>query len=177
MFLPNSSTAVSVREIQLLRETLAAMRIRVSLPQPDGALNLQCEPVDLAGAEQADLKETMDPIRILCISDYDGLRVSRKLLLEREGYYAESVPSSTVIDPALALRFQMAILCDSVAQKDAQRVAQLLRCHHPGIRVVRVSKWGRTGDPNYDRELDCFLDPSQFLLAVREEVSRFLLRR
>lgn len=116
----------------------------------------------------------MDPVRILSISDYDGLRVSRELLLDREGYRIESVSSSDGIDAHTALGFQIAILCDSVAPQRARHVADWLHRSNPTIRVVRVCQCGGTGDASFDRELDSFDGPSQLLLVIRDEANRVL---
>lgn len=79
------------------------------------------------------------PVRILSISDDDGLRYSRELLLVNEGYETESISSNTALTVAYIGSFDIALICRSVEPERALAVADVLRRYNPNIRVLTIS--------------------------------------
>lgn len=162
----------SIRELQLRRETIAVMKLRGSLPYHSNNLHLRSDAVSPCFAGGGSRGDNPQPIRILSISDYDGLRVSRELLLAQTGYCTESCASSAHFDVLAVRRFHIAVLCHSIAADRAIRIAELLHRDHPRIRVLRLNPSERSGTPCFDQDLDCFISPEELLRVIREEADR-----
>jgi hypothetical protein len=164
--------SVCACETELRRETIAVMRLRLSFDR-------RVRPIRPAQDHTWQSRDPSSPagespsVRILSICDYDGLRVSREWLLDREGYATESHASG---DPlyALALHsFHLAILCHSVVPEQAIRIADTLHRRNRAIFVVRMSVGSdRAHSPFFDAEFDGFADPDRLLQFIRDTVAR-----
>lgn len=108
-----------------------------------------------------------NPVRILSISDDDGLRFSRHLLLDNYGYEAESISSNTPLSASLARHFDIALICRSVERQRMMALADMLRRYNPKIQIICI-------DPLEHRETPCDADfaipsgPESVLEAIRE---------
>jgi hypothetical protein len=79
------------------------------------------------------------PVRILSVSDDDGLRLSRELLLARDGYETESVTSNTALSVDRVRSFDIALICRSVEAERAMDLTDMLRQYNPNIRILTIS--------------------------------------
>jgi hypothetical protein len=77
-----------------------------------------------------------NPIRILSISDDDGLRLSRELLLINDGYETESIASNMALSVGRARSFDIALICRSVEPERAMILADMLRRYNPDIQIL-----------------------------------------
>lgn len=106
-------------------------------------------------------------MHLLAISDYDGLRFSREMILSKAGYTVHSIPSGAVTDVFNGANFQLAILCQSVEHGRAAQVASVLRDGNPAIRILRVLPDRSVSEHGYDAVIDGWDNPERFLDAVR----------
>ncbi|MGB6686241.1 MAG: response regulator [Terracidiphilus sp.] len=107
-------------------------------------------------------------VRILSISDDDGLRMSRELVLESDGYELESLSSNGHLAVAKVQSFEIAIVCQSVDGGRATRLAEMLRCYNPSIRILRIGRDSFQFDPYYyDVGCDAIAGPRALLNAVK----------
>lgn len=166
--LSSGKTSLCARELQLRRETLAAMKLR-SMQDRGRSRHSRLDPA----VQRADSRACVPPaLRVLTVSDYEGLRLSRQLILEQAGFRAESCTSSSRFEVFAVRKFHIAILCHSVPSDCAIRIAEMLHRYQPRICVVRLDSSERSGSPFFDRELDLFTPPEEFLRVVREEANR-----
>lgn len=163
------SHIVRGRELKLRGETLAAMKLAGALGRP--APQKSAGPGAHAVLDRLPV-DTGEPVRILCISDYEGLRISRELLLRQAGFYPESCLSATPLDVFAARRFPVALLCHSVPHERAVCIAGVLHRYHSRISVVRLNSCDPMGEPYFDRELECPASPEELLRVLREEARR-----
>ncbi|HWE85440.1 MAG TPA: hypothetical protein VG267_10880 [Terracidiphilus sp.] len=110
--------------------------------------------------------------RILSICDYETQRRSREILLKGQGFHVESFASSDVLDALFVRGSQIAILCYSVAQARAVRLADTLHRYHPHICVVRLQRMERSTDPCFDQEIDSQAGSDQLVRVIRQVASR-----
>ena len=89
----------------------------------------------------------MSKIRILSISDDDGLRLSRELLLENDGYETESITSNTAVSVSRVRSFDVAVICRSVKPARAMALTDMLRRYNPDIQVLCISPLENRLDP------------------------------
>lgn len=107
------------------------------------------------------------PARILSVGDDDDLRISRELILRKEGFEVESITSNDALKaPPLGI-FDIAILSQSVPHVRAAKVAVVLRELNPGIKILRVQELRSKSDHSYDLNCETFSNPDVFLKAVR----------
>lgn len=111
------------------------------------------------------------PVRVLSICDDDGLRLSRELLLLRDGYQTESIASNTAITVSRVRSFDLALICRSVDRGRAIALIEMLRRYHPAIQILCISPLDSSGDM-YHADLDVPSGPQAFLDAIR-----FLLQK
>lgn len=105
-------------------------------------------------------------VRILSISDDDGLRFSRELLLKSEGYETESMTSNVALSAAIAGQFDIVLICRSVDNERAIALTNRLRKNHPEVQVVCVSP--RQSDPvPHDADVEVSPGPEPILEAIR----------
>ena len=113
------------------------------------------------------------PVRILSISDDEGLRFSRELLLSNDGYEAESITSNTPLSVARVRSFDIVVMCRSVEPERATTLAEMLRRYNPDIRILAISQLEKR--PEYvDADIEIPSGPEPVLEAcrkLREEIS------
>ena len=105
-------------------------------------------------------------VRILSISDDDGLRFSRELLLTRDGYETTSVTSSAALSLLSARPFDIALICRSVDPERAVAVTELLRNQNPAIQIVCVAPIEDRHDSR-DADFEVASGPQPLLDAIR----------
>ena len=133
-------------------------------------------PPDLACAAKQNKSETMSAIRILSISDDDGLRLSRELLLLSDGYETESITSNTPLAAGFVRSFDIALICRSVKPERAIELTELMRKYHPEIQVACVTPLesiAATTEP----DMEIASGPEAVLGAVRELCAQRSMRR
>lgn len=84
-------------------------------------------------------KSMSNSVRILSISDDDGLRYSRELLLLNDGYEIESIASTAPLSVSRARSFDMAVICRSVERERAMALADMLRRYNPEMQILCIS--------------------------------------
>ena len=105
-------------------------------------------------------------VRILSISDDDGLRFSRELLLKSEGYETESMTSNAALCHPVGGQIDIALICRSVDNERATAITNALRRDHPEVHVVCVAP--RQNDPeSRDEDLDVSPEPEPLLEAIQ----------
>lgn len=173
----DQSTFLSARVLQLRRETIAAMRLRTTKASTSRVHRnaTEREPHLMIPGRSSGLKTAWSwkfaderVTRILSISDYDGLRLSREQLLRREGYYVESVLSTACLDVGWVRSFDVGILCQSVEIERAIRLAELLRRYNPSILLLRVHPYRVRRDVHayFDLDVEGIAGPKGFLEAI-----------
>lgn len=172
-----------VRELQLRREIVATMKLRaakscgrgLSVPLADQRASRKDRTTDDGASRQAPgdaqggRKSAPSPkdIQILAISDYDGLRTSRELVLRRYGYQVISCGSHSVgteLDPVL---FQVAILCQSIEATWARRLTGVLKSLNPDLLILRIRPCRFDFETGYDATMEAFEHPDTLLQRVR----------
>lgn len=106
-------------------------------------------------------------MRILAISDYDGLRSSREMVLISAGYSVLSVRSEAVnssFDPSI---FDIAVICQSVQTTRAAQAAYLLRIGNPEIQILRILPEDHGSETGYDALIDGLSSPQHLLESIR----------
>ena len=78
-------------------------------------------------------------VRILSISDDDGLRLSRELLIVNDGFETESILSNTAVSVSYARSFDIVMICRSVDPERAMALIDMLRRYNPEIRILTIS--------------------------------------
>jgi hypothetical protein len=106
--------------------------------------------------------------RILTISDYEGLRMSREQVLRLAGFYVEAVSSRAVFENSWITSFDIAVLCQSVEPARAIRIAELLRQANPCIALLRINpSQASVEDPSlFDLEIEALAGPRGLLKAI-----------
>jgi len=112
-----------------------------------------------------------DSARVLLISDDEGLRYSRELLLSYDGYDTESITSATALPVSRVRSFDIAVVCRSVRPERAMALADMLRRYNPEIQILCIR-------PLENRIAQCAADmeipsgPDIVLAAVHELCDR-----
>src|SRR6059058_267687 len=106
------------------------------------------------------------PVRILSISDDDGLRYSRELLLAKDGYETESMTSNTALSVSRAKSFDIALICRSVDPERALAICSTLRRYNPGIQILCISPLENRMEA-YGGDLEILSGPEPVLEAIR----------
>jgi CheY-like chemotaxis protein len=106
-----------------------------------------------------------DCFRILSISDDDGLRYSRELLLLSNGYSIESVTSNTALSVSRVRSFDVVLICRSVDPRRAMAVTEMLRRYDSRIQIMCISPLESTNFPEVDVEIAT--GPEALLEAIR----------
>ncbi|HKF46731.1 MAG TPA: hypothetical protein VKB38_05190 [Terracidiphilus sp.] len=184
---PEKYVPIWAREVELRREIVAAMRLRRDKSVPAypaaGSLRQMTSPLARPGerksvrmAESPLVARSMDApaseVWILEVSDYEGLRSSRQLLLEGAGYRVASVGSRDVLDADWVRRFDIAIVCQSVEPESAENVTAKLRRYHPAIQILRIHSPRSQPHPAFDMEMEGLAGPEALFDAVRKLVER-----
>jgi hypothetical protein len=106
-------------------------------------------------------------VRVLSISDDDGLRFSRELLLASDGYETESITSNTALSVTRARSFEIAVICRSVEPERAIALADLLRRYNPEIRILTIRQL-ETQPQHCDADIEIASGPEPVLEACRK---------
>ena len=115
-------------------------------------------------------------VRILSISDDDGLRYSRELLLLNDGYYAESITSNAALSVTRVRSFDIAIICRSVQAQRAMALIDKLRRYHPEIQIVSISPLENQAEP-CEADIQIPSGPERILDAVRQLGTQISMRK
>jgi len=116
------------------------------------------------------------PVRILSISDDDGLRYSRELLLAKDGYETESMTSNTALSISRAKSFDIALICRSVDPERALAICSTLRRYNPGIQILCISPLENRME-TYGGDLEILSGPEPVLEAIRQVSNQRTARR
>jgi DNA-binding NtrC family response regulator len=111
-------------------------------------------------------KSAPAPVRVLSICDDEGLRLSRELLLLRDGYQTESIASSTAITVSGVRSFDLALICRSVDRARAIALIEMLRRYHPGIQILCIAPLDSAGCVQH-ADLEVPPGPQPLLDAIR----------
>jgi hypothetical protein len=120
----------------------------------------------MTNEKERDSTNSHAPVRILSISDDDGLRYSRELLLLNDGYDTESVTSDTVLSVVRVRSFDAAVICRSVDSKRAMTLIEMLIRYNPQMRIVNMASLDDNEPHAIDQEIAS--EPELFLEALRE---------
>lgn len=105
--------------------------------------------------------------RILSIDNDDELRLSRELILRKEGYAVASVTCKSALELAPKEHFQIAVIGDSVNASRSLRIAAALKQANPAIRILRLEQLSSPDGDSYDMTCDTLSSPGVFLEAVK----------
>jgi CheY-like chemotaxis protein len=105
-------------------------------------------------------------VRILSICDDDGLRFSRQLLLDNEGYETASVTSDAALSKTAEGTFDIALICRSVDPEREVALIALLRDYHPEIQILRLTPVKNGGDSS-GADPEPLTGPEPLLEALR----------
>lgn len=120
------------------------------------------------GNERDPDREPMDRrTRILLISDYEGLRFSRELLLRKHGYDVEALSSGQFLAKSELCQCDLAILCQSLESDRALLIGAILRRTEPGTVLLRVHPFRRGLEPEFDLCVAGFDGPGVLLNVLQ----------
>ena len=105
-------------------------------------------------------------VRILSISDDDGLRFSRELVLRNEGYETESITSNHGLSGAHARSFDIALICRSVQPTRAMALSDWLRQYNPEIQIVCIAPLEDPAEP-CEADIEILAGPKPLLETIR----------
>ncbi len=121
-------------------------------------------------------KRMSSSLRILSISDDDGLRNSRELVLSSGGYETESITSTAVLSVTWVRSFDIAVICRSVEPERAMALMDMLRRYHPGIQIISISPLERSFECS-EPDMEIGSGPEMVLAAVRRCSSHTSFRK
>ena len=107
------------------------------------------------------------PARILSISDDDGLRFSRELVLRNDGYETESITSNDALPAARVRSFDIALICRSVHPARATAFSDWLRQYNPEIQIVCIAPLEDPAEP-CEADVEILAGPEPLLETIRE---------
>ena len=119
----------------------------------------------MANKIRDDSSGTSSAFRILSISDDDGIRYSRELLLVNAGYETESVSSDAVLSITRVRSFDVALICRTVDAKRGMALTEMLRRYNPDIQIMCIAPLDSL--EQLDIDLHIVPEPQLFLEAVR----------
>lgn len=114
--------------------------------------------------------------RVLSISDDDGLRRSRELLLLNDGYEVDSLSSDDALEIPLSQNFEIAILCQSIRSEDAVYLAKCLRESNAAVRILHINSFLAKPNAVFDLDTEILSGPRALLRAVAVLCGRALDR-
>ena len=106
-------------------------------------------------------------VRILSISDDDGLRLSRELLIVNDGFETESILSNTAVSVSYARSFDIVMICRSVDPERAMALIDMLRRYNPEIRILTISPLERNMRRS-DADIEVESGPESVLEAIHQ---------
>src|SRR5579863_5435729 len=104
--------------------------------------------------------------RVLSVCDDEGLRVSRELLLQKDGYQTESIESNAAITVSRVRSFDLALICRSVDRGRAIALTEMLRRYHPAIQILSIAPLDSSTDMCH-ADLEGPSGPQVLLDAIR----------
>lgn len=119
----------------------------------------------MANGETGNLFCSNSSFRILSISDDEGLRYSRELLLMNAGYETESVSSDAELSIARVRSFDAALICRSVDAKRGMALTEMLQRYNPEIQIMCIAPLESM--EQLDIHLHIVPEPQLFLEAVK----------
>lgn len=120
----------------------------------------------MANREPSQSSSTNTGFRILSISDDDGLRYSRELLLINAGHETDSVSSDAALSVSQARSYDVALICRSVDTKRAMALTEMLQRYNPEIQIMCIAPLESM--EQFDLHTQIVPDPEFFLEAVRQ---------
>jgi hypothetical protein len=107
-------------------------------------------------------------VRILSISDHEGVRLSRELLLKMAGYGVISAASESVLSGEMHDDGQLVLIGQTVEGRVAGRVISAVRKARPHVRIMRIRRQSEGADAACDGS--CFVEdgPATFLRCVSD---------
>jgi DNA-binding response OmpR family regulator len=114
-------------------------------------------------------------VRILSISDDDGLRYSRELLLEKDGYETESITSNTALSVSRVRSFDIAVICRSVDPERVMGLTDMLRRYNPDLQILCITPLENRLD-SCAADLEIASGPETVLEGVRQLCSQRSMR-
>jgi DNA-binding NtrC family response regulator len=114
-------------------------------------------------------------VRILSISDDDGLRYSRELLLANDGYETESITSNTALSVSRVRSFDIAVICRSVDPERAMALTDMLRRYNPDMQILCITPLENRLDSSA-ADLEIASGPETVLEGVRQLCSQRSMR-
>lgn len=110
-------------------------------------------------------------VRVLSVSDYESIRMSRELLLQSSGYSVISISSDCALRCEIPQGLTIAVIGQTVNGDTAFRIAARLQQSQPNVRILRLTmQYSRSG-PGFTS--DCFVEdgPEVFLSCVADLVT------
>jgi hypothetical protein len=107
-------------------------------------------------------------VRVLSVSDYESIRVSRELLLQNFGYLVISMTSDCVLRCETLPDVAIAVIGQTIDNQSASRIAAKLRKLQPNVKLLRLTtQYSRSGAEFND---SCFVEdgPEAFVARVAE---------
>jgi len=108
---------------------------------------------------------------VLSVSDYEGIKTSRELLLQSAGYSVVSMSSECALRDEIPGHIAIAVIGQTTDDASAFCIAARLRGTQADIRILRLTmQYSRSG-PGYDG--CCFVEdgPKVFLSSLAELVA------
>jgi hypothetical protein len=105
-------------------------------------------------------------VSIISISEHDGIRLSRELLLKSAGYCVISAPSESVRIGDVPHDVQLVIIGQTVQGREALRLITAFREAHAHVRIMRIRRQAERAEAGCDAL--CFVEdgPATFLCCV-----------
>jgi hypothetical protein len=110
--------------------------------------------------------------RILSICDDDGLRLSRELLLRRNGYETDSVSSQDYLTVDYVRSFGVALICPSVDSRSTAILIERLGRYNPEIQILYIDELRIAADLCFDMGAYLLAGPDRLLQAVGERCDK-----
>lgn len=108
----------------------------------------------------------MTLVRILSVSDYESVRVSRELLLKNSGYSVVSMSSDRALSEEIPADVEVAIIGQSINDSTASRIAATLRRTQANVRILRLTDLQMPCDSGFDAVCPVALGPEVLLNRV-----------
>lgn len=108
------------------------------------------------------------PVHILSISDDEGVRVSREMLLRRNGYEVESVESQEFLGVGYVRRFKVALICTSIPAPLVGPLMEKLIRYNPSIQIIEMEDLRFNAELWFDVNASRSAGPDLLLEALKE---------
>jgi hypothetical protein len=108
---------------------------------------------------------------VLSICDDDGLRLSRELLLLKDGYKTESIQSNAALTVSRVRSFDLALICRSINRERAIPLVEMLRRFHPAIQILAIKPLDPSPDL-CDADFEVPSGPQAILNEIRSSLQQ-----